>query len=115
MRHDATVTEPTDARPNLALSARRRRAPNRSSGPGPGTCIEPARDGMFGVADELPDDVDPRLAFPAARCGGDDYLYDARWHTFPGRIAAYCPTVIRTTGSVLTNCRAIRPTPRGYG
>jgi hypothetical protein len=46
---------------------------------------------MFGVPDELPDDVDPRLAFLASHCGGDDYLYDAGWHTFPGRMAAYCP------------------------
>lgn len=44
---------------------------------------------MFSVAVALPDDVDPRLSFAAAGCGGDDYLYDAGWHTFPGRMAAY--------------------------
>lgn len=28
------------------------------------------------------------IAFPAARCGGDNCLYDAASHAFPGTIAA---------------------------
>ena len=40
----------------------------------------------------LPDDVDPELWFPSAQCGGErDYLFDAKCHTFPGRMKAYCP------------------------
>ena len=40
----------------------------------------------------LPEDVDPELWFASARCGGErDYLFDAKWHTHPGRMKAYCP------------------------
>ena len=53
---------------------------------------------------ELPDHVDPRLAFRSSQCNGDDYLYDAGWPTFPGRMAAYSRTVTRTTRSMRTSC-----------
>lgn len=44
------------------------------------------------LASVLPDDVDPELWFPSAQCGGErDYLFDAKWHTHPGRMKAYCP------------------------
>ena len=39
----------------------------------------------------LPDDIDPSLSFYSSRCGGDDYLIDGHWHTWPGRMAVYCP------------------------
>ena len=39
----------------------------------------------------MPEGIDPQLWF---KCGHDaetrEYLYNARWHTFPGRMAAYC-------------------------
>ena len=43
------------------------------------------------TTDSLPDDVDPALWFqcdvlPSTR----DYVFDAQWHTHPGRMAAYC-------------------------
>ncbi|HQZ00980.1 MAG TPA: hypothetical protein PLQ63_13355 [Propionicimonas sp.] len=41
---------------------------------------------------DLPDDVDPDLWFPCSDVPGErDYLYAAAWHTFPGRMGAYCP------------------------
>lgn len=40
----------------------------------------------------LPDDIDRELWFASAKCGGErDYLFDAKWHTWPGRMKAYCP------------------------
>jgi hypothetical protein len=42
----------------------------------------------------LPDDVDPEMWFRSTRTecdGGRDYLWNGEWHTFPGRMAAYCP------------------------
>jgi hypothetical protein len=45
------------------------------------------------VATELPDGIDPNLGFFSPECGGDDFLFDSSWHTFPGRMAAYCPHV----------------------
>jgi hypothetical protein len=39
---------------------------------------------------ELPDAIDRRLWFVGERCGRRDYVY-GNPHTFPGRIAAYCP------------------------
>jgi len=39
----------------------------------------------------LPDDVDPALWLPCSHSPTDrDYLYPAAWHTFPGRMGAYC-------------------------
>jgi len=39
----------------------------------------------------LPDDIDPELWFPCADVPGSrDYLYSSIWHTFPGRMGAYC-------------------------
>jgi hypothetical protein len=44
-------------------------------------------------ATDLPDDIDPELWFECRHHPGQrDYLYNARWHTFPGRMGAYCPT-----------------------
>lgn len=44
------------------------------------------------VQPDLPDDVDPDLWFPCSDVPGErDYLYAAAWHTFPGRMGAYCP------------------------
>src|SRR5688500_7910396 len=39
----------------------------------------------------LPAAGHPALSYYSERCGGDDYLFDKRWHTHPGRMAAYCP------------------------
>lgn len=40
----------------------------------------------------LPDDLDPELWFPCRHNPHTrDYLGNHRWHTFPGRMAAYCP------------------------
>jgi hypothetical protein len=45
------------------------------------------------VSGDLPADIDPELWFPCAEHPGErDYLWDARWHTHVGRMAAYCPT-----------------------
>jgi hypothetical protein len=40
---------------------------------------------------EIPDDVNPNLAFFSKRCQGDDYLFDSGWLTFSGRMSAFCP------------------------
>ena len=41
----------------------------------------------------LPDDIDQELWFPCRHdLGARDYLTADRWHTFPGRMAAFCPT-----------------------
>ena len=52
--------------------------------------------GEDGGVDEatLPDDVDPEMWFVSSTpecAGGRDYLWDSLWHTFPGRMSAYCP------------------------
>lgn len=40
---------------------------------------------------ELPDGLDARLWFPCGDVSGArDYLYPAAWHTFPGRMGAWC-------------------------
>jgi hypothetical protein len=39
----------------------------------------------------LPADVDEKLWFDSAECGGRDYIFDSHWRTFPGRMSAYCP------------------------
>ena len=42
---------------------------------------------------DLPDDIDPDLWFPCVHDASErDYLCNARWHTFPGRMPAYCPS-----------------------
>jgi hypothetical protein len=43
------------------------------------------------VAPALPDDVDPELWFACLHDEhGRDYLLDTAWHTFPGRMPAWC-------------------------
>jgi len=43
------------------------------------------------IGDPLPGDVDPALWFPCAAVPSTrDYLFDAQWHTHPGRMAAHC-------------------------
>ena len=42
---------------------------------------------------DLPDDIDPDLWFSCVHdASARDYFYNARWHTFPGRMPAYCPS-----------------------
>jgi hypothetical protein len=44
-------------------------------------------------APELPDDADPELWFDCCHhAGGRDYLLQHPWHTFPGRMSAWCAT-----------------------
>ena len=44
------------------------------------------------MSDELPAEIDPALWFPCSDVpGARDYLYSAAWHTFTGRMGAYCP------------------------
>jgi hypothetical protein len=44
-------------------------------------------------APELPDDADPELWFECRHhAGGRDYLLNNPWHTFPGRMSAWCAT-----------------------
>jgi len=43
------------------------------------------------MAADLPDDIDANLSFFSVRCGDDDFVFDSSWHTFPGRMTAYCP------------------------
>ena len=40
---------------------------------------------------QLPHGVDPAVRFFSERCQGHDYLVDGHWHTFPGRMQAFCP------------------------
>lgn len=41
----------------------------------------------------LPDDIDPELWFECCHHpGARDYLLNAGWHTFPGRMPAWCAT-----------------------
>ncbi|MGB8651587.1 MAG: hypothetical protein WCD35_13115 [Mycobacteriales bacterium] len=45
------------------------------------------------MSTELPPDIDPELWFTCVQDSADrDYLYNAKWHTFPGRMPAYCPS-----------------------
>lgn len=44
-------------------------------------------------APELPADVDPELWFECCHhAGARDYLLNSPWHTFPGRMSAWCAT-----------------------
>jgi hypothetical protein len=43
--------------------------------------------------DVLPDEVDPELWFECRHhAGARDYLLNTAWHTFPGRMSAWCAT-----------------------
>jgi hypothetical protein len=45
------------------------------------------------MPDALPDEIDPALWFPCTDVpGARDYLYASAFHTFTGRMAAYCPS-----------------------
>src|SRR5690348_13349063 len=45
------------------------------------------------MSDVLPDEIDRALWFPCSDVpGARDFLYAAAWHTFPGRMGAYCPS-----------------------
>jgi hypothetical protein len=47
--------------------------------------------GNHGETFDLPEDIDPELWFECKHHPGRrDYLFDNHWHTFPGRMAAYC-------------------------
>lgn len=43
------------------------------------------------LADDAPDASEGRYWFWSYPCEDYDYLFDASWTTFPGRMAAYCP------------------------